>query len=80
MSTQPGGQRAATIDAISAGTLATHDMARALRAYRALGVPGRDAGDTAGFSRLSPGNAWLNLTTEDLIPPANTEKEVDDRP
>ena len=23
---------------------------------------------------------WLNLTTEDLIPPANTEKEVDDRP
>ena len=23
---------------------------------------------------------WLNLSTEDLIPPANTEKEVDDRP
>ena len=23
---------------------------------------------------------WLNLTTEDLIPPANTDKEVDDRP
>jgi preprotein translocase subunit SecF len=23
---------------------------------------------------------WLNLSSEDLIPAANTEKEVDDRP
>ena len=64
MSAQSGGQRAATIDAISAVTLATHDMARALRFYLALGFPLRYGGDAAEFSSLSAGNACLNLTTE----------------
>ena len=58
------GQRPAAITAISAVTLATHDMARALRFYVALGFPLRYGGDTAGFSSLSAGNACLNLTTE----------------
>ena len=49
-----------TITAISAVTLATHDMARALRFYQALGFPLRYGGDAAGFSSLSAGNACLN--------------------
>jgi catechol 2,3-dioxygenase-like lactoylglutathione lyase family enzyme len=61
---QSNGQRAVTIDAISAVTLATHDMARALRFYLALGFPLRYGGDAAEFSSLSAGNACLNLTTE----------------
>lgn len=57
-------QRPTTIDSISAVTLATHDMARALRFYLALGFPLRYGSDTAPFSSLSAGNACLNLTTE----------------
>ena len=57
-------QRSVSIDSISALTLATHDMARALRFYLALGFPLRYGGDAAGFSSLSAGNACLNLTTE----------------
>ena len=68
MSAQPHDQsteqRPTTIDSISAVTLATHDMARALRFYLALGFPLRYGGDTAPFSSLSAGNACLNLTTE----------------
>lgn len=59
-----GDQRPATIDCISAVTLATHDMARALHFYLALGFPLRYGGDYASFSSLSAGNACLNLTTE----------------
>ena len=55
---------AVTIDAISAVTLGTHDMARALRFYRALGFPLRYGGDDAAFSSLSAGNACLNLIVE----------------
>ena len=64
VSAHSSGQRAVTIDAISAVTLATHDMARALRFYLALGFPLRYGGDAAEFSSLSAGNACLNLTTE----------------
>lgn len=59
-----GDQCPATIDRISAVTLATHDMARALHFYLSLGFPLRYGGDTAAFSSLSAGNACLNLTTE----------------
>ena len=52
------------IESISAVTLATHDMARALRFYLALGFPLRYGGEAAAFSSLSAGNACLNLTTE----------------
>lgn len=58
------GQRAATIDSISAVTLATHDMARAVRFYLALGFPLRYGGESASFTSLSAGNACLNITTE----------------
>ena len=54
----------AGIDAISAVTLATHDMARAVAFYRALGFPLRYGGAGASFTSLSAGNACLNLTTE----------------
>ena len=53
------------IDSLSAVTLATHDMARALRFYLDLGFPLRYGGETAAFSSLAAGNgACLNLTTE----------------
>ena len=55
---------AVTIDSISAVTLGTHDMGRALRFYRALGFPLRYGGDAAGFSSLSAGTACLNLIAE----------------
>lgn len=46
---------------ISAVTLATHDMRRALRFYLALGFPLRYGGETAAFSSLSAGDGHLNL-------------------
>lgn len=49
------------IRALSAVTLATHDMARALHFYRALGFALRYGGESASFSSFSAGNAWLNL-------------------
>lgn len=61
---EPTKQHPMTVDRISAVTLATHDMARALRFYRALGFALRYGGDAAGFSSLDAGNACLNLTTE----------------
>jgi len=57
-------QRPASIEAISAVTLATHDMARAVRFYEALGFALRYGGTAASFSSFSAGNACLNLTTE----------------
>jgi len=57
-------QRPAAISSISAVTLATHDMARAVRFYEALGFPLRYGGAAAAFSSFSAGNACLNVTTE----------------
>lgn len=57
-------RRPALITSISAVTLATHDMARAVRFYAALGFPLRYGGGSAAFSSLSAGNGCLNLTTE----------------
>jgi uncharacterized glyoxalase superfamily protein PhnB len=56
--------RPASIEAISALTLATHDMARAVRFYEALGFALRYGGPQAAFTSFSAGNATLNLTTE----------------
>ena len=56
--------RVATIDSISAVTLATHDMASAVRFYLALGFALRYGGEDASFTSFSAGNACLNLTTE----------------
>ena len=54
------------IRSISAVTLATHDMARALQFYKALGFALRYGGDSASFSSLDAGGAAsLNLIAED---------------
>ena len=66
---------APAIDSVSAVTLATHDMARALSFYRALGFAVHRGGDDAGFTCLRAGSAHLNLIaegTEGLIPVGTT--------
>jgi catechol 2,3-dioxygenase-like lactoylglutathione lyase family enzyme len=49
---------------ISAVTLATHDMARAVRFYRALGFPIRHGGERSSFTSLHAGSGYLNLIAE----------------
>jgi catechol 2,3-dioxygenase-like lactoylglutathione lyase family enzyme len=51
------------IESISAITLATHDMARAVRFYRALGFVMRYGGEGASFTSFSVGSGYLNLCT-----------------
>lgn len=53
--TEPG------IRAISAITLATHDMARAVRFYRSLGFPIHYGGEDAEFTSFVAGDGYLNL-------------------
>jgi catechol 2,3-dioxygenase-like lactoylglutathione lyase family enzyme len=53
------------IEALSAVTLGTHDMARALRFYRALGFVLRYGGDDASFSSLHAGSSYINLILEE---------------
>jgi len=52
------------IHSINAITLATHDMARALRFYRAAGFELTHGGDTAAFSTLRAGASHLNLVAQ----------------
>ena len=49
---------------ISALTLATHDMARAVQFYRSLGFTLRYGGETAPFSSFSAGTSFLNLIAQ----------------
>ena len=49
------------IVAVSAVTLATRDMARAVRFYRALGLALRYGGEHAGFTSFVAGPGSLNL-------------------
>jgi catechol 2,3-dioxygenase-like lactoylglutathione lyase family enzyme len=49
------------IESISAITLATHDMARAVRFYRALGFALRYGGEDASFTSFTVGTGHLNL-------------------
>ena len=49
------------IECISAITLATHDMARAVRFYRALGFEVAYGGEAAPFTSLRAGSGRLNL-------------------
>ena len=59
---QHTGIRAAPdINSISAVTLATHDMARAVRFYRALGFSLRFGGEDSPFTSFSVGSSYLNL-------------------
>src|SRR5215813_6028702 len=49
------------IDSISAVTLATHDMRRAIRFYRALGFELLYGGEDAKFTSFRAGPNFLNL-------------------
>ena len=50
-----------TINSISAVTLATHDMARAVRFYRCLGFSRLYGGEYSAFTSFSVGSSYLNL-------------------
>jgi catechol 2,3-dioxygenase-like lactoylglutathione lyase family enzyme len=50
-----------TIECISAVTLATEDMARAVGFYNALGFPIRWGGERSSFTSLHAGSGYLNL-------------------
>jgi len=52
------------IKSISAVTLATRDMARAVRFYRALGFEIAHGGEEAAFTSLHAGSGFLNLIAE----------------
>jgi catechol 2,3-dioxygenase-like lactoylglutathione lyase family enzyme len=49
------------IEAISAVTLATHDMARAVEFYQSLGFELLYGGPQAGFTSFRTGESFLNL-------------------
>jgi catechol 2,3-dioxygenase-like lactoylglutathione lyase family enzyme len=55
------------IDSISAVTLATHDMVRAVRFYRMLGFTVVHGGEDAPFTSFRAGRSFLNLIAQ---PPA----------
>jgi catechol 2,3-dioxygenase-like lactoylglutathione lyase family enzyme len=52
------------IESISAITLATHDMSRAVRFYTALGFDMIYGGEDAGFTSFRAGSGYLNLTAQ----------------
>ncbi len=52
------------IESISAITLATHDMGRAVRFYRALGLDVVRGGANATFTSCRAGTGYLNLTAQ----------------
>lgn len=52
------------IESISAVTLATHDMRRAVRFYRLLGFQIVHGGEDAAFTSFRAGNNFLNLIVQ----------------
>ena len=52
------------IEGISAITLATHDMSRAVRFYRMLGFEVIYGGDAAAFTSFRAGTSYLNLIAQ----------------
>lgn len=52
------------IESISAITLGTHDMARAVQFYRSLGFELLYGGDAATFTSFRAGTGYLNLTAQ----------------
>jgi catechol 2,3-dioxygenase-like lactoylglutathione lyase family enzyme len=52
------------IKSISAVTLATHDMTRAVRFYRALGFTLRTGGEQSLFTSLNAGSSYVNITLQ----------------
>ena len=55
------GQEQPLIESLSAVTLATHDMGRAVRFYEALGFPMLHGGEDAPFTSFAVGSSFLNL-------------------
>ncbi|MGH2586205.1 MAG: VOC family protein [Dehalococcoidia bacterium] len=55
---------AQAIESISALTLATHDMRRAVRFYRGLGFTLRYGGEDAAFTSFGVGSGYLNLIAQ----------------
>jgi catechol 2,3-dioxygenase-like lactoylglutathione lyase family enzyme len=53
-----------TVEGISAVSLAVHDMARAVRFYRALGLTIRSGGEPSSFTSLHAGSNYLNLIAQ----------------
>ena len=58
-----GQHRPAMLKGISAITLGTHDMARAVAFYQALGFVLKFGGPTASFTSFHAGSGYLNLTS-----------------
>ena len=54
----------AMIESLSAITLATHDMARAVRFYTMLGFELTYGGETGSFTSLRGGACFVNLTVQ----------------
>ena len=54
----------AMIEGISAVTLGTHDMPRAVRFYRALGFEVLHGGERASFTSFRAGTGYLNLIVQ----------------
>jgi len=52
------------ITGVSAVTLATHDMRRAVAFYRLVGLPLLYGGETAAFTSLRAGDNFLNLIAQ----------------
>ncbi|MEA2726589.1 MAG: hypothetical protein QOF70_1064 [Acetobacteraceae bacterium] len=52
------------IEGISAITLATHDMARAVRFYTSLGFEPINGGEAATFTSFRAGSGYLNLIAQ----------------
>ena len=57
-------QRSTMIEGLSAITLATHDMRRAVRFYQALGFEVLYGGEAASFTSFRAGTSYLNLIAQ----------------
>ena len=55
------GETPVSIESLSAITLATHDMARSVRFYRALGFGLHYGGEDEAFTSFSVGTSYLNV-------------------
>lgn len=65
MSLQPTENKASPmLESLSAVTLATSDMARAVHFYQALGFPLKAGGADKAFSTFTLGHSFLNLIAE----------------
>ena len=58
------GEARPTVTCVSAVTLATHDMARAVRFYRALGFNLLYGGEAERFTSFALESGYLNLTAQ----------------